>query len=149
MEATRLLGALLLKLLEAYVDILITWDRTMPLGEKERPLVGKVGECDVASRHLQGYSPRLCRLRTDGLAPASKYWTCWSHAGDMCPVSLVAYRQQVLGFSALLQWLCWERNWGGSHGPLSRVEWWSREHFFSGAMHPSNPVDNLMKGCYM
>jgi hypothetical protein len=33
------------------------------------PLVGKVGECDVVSRHLQGCSPLLCRLRTDGLAP--------------------------------------------------------------------------------
>jgi hypothetical protein len=37
------------------------------------PLVGKVRECDVASQHLQGCSLRLCRLRTDGLAPASKY----------------------------------------------------------------------------
>jgi hypothetical protein len=35
----------------------------------------------VESRHLQGYSPRLCRLRTDGLAHASKYWTYQSHAG--------------------------------------------------------------------
>jgi hypothetical protein len=28
---------------------------------------------DVVSRHLQGCIPRLCQLRTDGLAPASKY----------------------------------------------------------------------------
>jgi hypothetical protein len=35
--------------------------------------VGKVGEWCVESQHLQGYSPRLCRLKTDGLAPASKY----------------------------------------------------------------------------
>jgi hypothetical protein len=27
----------------------------------------------VESRHLQGCSPRLCRLRTDGLAPVRKY----------------------------------------------------------------------------
>jgi hypothetical protein len=40
--------------------------------------------------NLQGGSPRLCRLRTDGLALASKYWTYWSLAGDMSPVSLVA-----------------------------------------------------------
>jgi hypothetical protein len=32
------------------------------------------------------------------------------HAGDMGPVSLVAYRQQVFDLSALVQWLCWERN---------------------------------------
>jgi hypothetical protein len=44
-----------------------------PLGGKLRSLVGKVRECDVESRHLQGYSPHLCRLWTDGLAPASKY----------------------------------------------------------------------------
>jgi hypothetical protein len=36
-------------------------------------LVEKVGECGVVSQHLQGCSPRLCRLRTDELAPVSKY----------------------------------------------------------------------------
>jgi hypothetical protein len=35
--------------------------------------VGKVGECDEANWHLQGYSPRLCWLRTDGLTSVSKY----------------------------------------------------------------------------
>jgi hypothetical protein len=90
-------------------------------------------------------APHLCRLRTNGLAPMSKYWTYRSHAGDMGLVSLVACRQQVLGLSTLLQWLCWERNWGGSHGPLSRAERWSREHFFSGAVHLSNPVDDSWK----
>jgi hypothetical protein len=44
-----------------------------PLGESGGPSVRKVGECDVESRHLQGCSPRLCQLRTNGLAPASKY----------------------------------------------------------------------------
>jgi hypothetical protein len=81
---------------------------------------------------LRGFlcgSPRLCWLRTKGFIPVSKYWTYRSHAGDMSPVSLVVYHRQMLGLSALLQWLCWERNWGGSHGPLSRAERWSREHF--------------------
>jgi hypothetical protein len=36
--------------------------------ESGGPSVGKVVECDVASSHL-------CRLRTDGLAPVSKYGT--------------------------------------------------------------------------
>jgi hypothetical protein len=36
-------------------------------------------------------SPRLCQLRSKGLVPVSKYWTYWSHAGDMGPVSVVAY----------------------------------------------------------
>jgi hypothetical protein len=35
--------------------------------------VGKVSECDVTSQHLQGCSPHLCRLKTDELAPVSKY----------------------------------------------------------------------------
>jgi hypothetical protein len=90
-------------------------------------------------------SPRLCRLRTEGLVPMSKYWTYRSHAGDMGLVSLVVCCRQVLGSSALLQWLCWERNWGGSHRPLSRAESWSREHFFSGAVHLSNPIDDSRK----
>jgi hypothetical protein len=109
---------------------------------------GKGGESVVAiPRFLYG-SPCLCWLRTERLVPVSKYWTYWSYAGDMDPVSLVAYRQQVLGLSALLQWLCWERNWGGPHRPLSRTEGWSRKHFFSGAVHLSNPVDDPMKGYY-
>jgi hypothetical protein len=43
-----------------------------PLAESVGPLVGKVGESDVESRHLQGCRPHLCRLRTDGLSPVSK-----------------------------------------------------------------------------
>jgi hypothetical protein len=70
-----------------------------PLGGKWRLSVEKVGECDVVSRHLQGCSPRLCRLRTDGLAPMSKYWMYRSYAGDMGPVSLVVSRQQKVGFA--------------------------------------------------
>jgi hypothetical protein len=49
------------------VDWLIglTGDRTGPLGESGGPSVGKGGENDVESRHLQGCSPCLCRLRTE------------------------------------------------------------------------------------
>jgi hypothetical protein len=46
----------------------ITWNRAGPLGS-----------C----------SPCLCQLRSDGLAPMSKYRTYQPHAGDMCPISLV------------------------------------------------------------
>jgi hypothetical protein len=41
----------------------------------------------VTSRNLQDCIPLLCRLRTVRLAPVSKYWTYWSHIGDMCLVS--------------------------------------------------------------
>jgi hypothetical protein len=44
-----------------------------PLGESRGSLVGKGGKSDVKSRDLQGCRPCLCRLRTDGLIPASKY----------------------------------------------------------------------------
>jgi hypothetical protein len=66
---------------------LISWDREGSLRESEGPWIGKGGESDVVNRHLQCCSPRLFRLRTDGLAPASMYWTYGSHAGDMCPVN--------------------------------------------------------------
>jgi hypothetical protein len=115
------------------------------LGENWRPLDGKVGEWYVESRHLQGCSPRLCRLRTDVLAPASKYWAYRSHASVMGLVSLVDSCQQKLDFSPLLHWLFWERSWVWTRGsvkhcvvdcvgsPSSRgsgsiqICWWLRE----------------------
>jgi hypothetical protein len=106
---------------------------------------GKGGDSVVAILKFLCGSLRLCQLRTEGLVPVSKYWTYWSHAGDMSPVSLVVCHQQMIGLSALLQLLCWERNWGGSHGPLSRAERWIQEHFLSGVVHPSNPIDNSRK----
>jgi hypothetical protein len=93
-------------------------------------------------------APHVCRLRTDGLAPTSKYWTYRSHTGDMGLVSLVIYCQQVLGLSALLQWLCWERNWGGSY--TTTQSGWEVE---SGALFLRSsayvqPCWWLTKGCY-
>jgi hypothetical protein len=41
----------------------------------------------------------MCRLGTDGLTPISKYRRYRSHAGDIGPVSLVAGRQQMIGFT--------------------------------------------------
>jgi hypothetical protein len=40
---------------------------------KVETMVGKVGKWYVKRWHLQGCIPRLCRLRTDELALASKY----------------------------------------------------------------------------
>jgi hypothetical protein len=77
-----------------------------PVGGKGRPSVGKVEEWYVESWWLQGCSPRLCRLRTNGLAPVSKYWMYRLHAGDMGPLSLVARCQQKLVFSPYLIWCC-------------------------------------------
>jgi hypothetical protein len=100
-----------------------TWLKWRPgraLQGKWRQLIGKVGEWYVVSRHLQDYSPRLCWLRTDGLAPVSKYWTYWSHVGDMSPVSLVAVVNRCLALPPLLHWLARERNWVWTCGSVSR-----------------------------
>jgi hypothetical protein len=91
-----------------------------PLSGKWGQLVGKVGEWYMVSQHLQDCSPRLCRLKTDELAPASKYWTYWSHAGDIGPVSLVVGHRQELGLRPLLHWLAQERNWARTRGSVSR-----------------------------
>jgi hypothetical protein len=69
---------------------------------------------------LGGCSPRLCWLRTDGLAPTSKYWTYRSHTGDMGPVRLVACHQQRVALPPLFWFLSWERNWVQTYGSVSR-----------------------------
>jgi hypothetical protein len=44
--------------------------------------------------------PHLCQLRTDGLAPAIKYWTYWWHTGDMCPINWCSlFVNECLAFS--------------------------------------------------
>jgi hypothetical protein len=111
--------------------------------ESGGPSVGKVGECDVESRHLKGCSPRLYRLRTNGLVSVSKYWTYWSHVRDMGPISLVAGRQQKVGFASHCFNVCLWRETGyrpvdwsfgvlwivsgdiflGSNGP-AQLCWW-------------------------
>jgi hypothetical protein len=66
---------------------------------------------------LGGCSPRLCQLRTDGLALVSKYWIYRSHSGNM---GLVACHQQRVALLPLLRCLSWERNWVRTHGSVSR-----------------------------
>jgi hypothetical protein len=48
---------------------------------------GKGGESDVSILMFLCGSPRLCRLRTEGLVPVSKYRTYRSYASDIDPVS--------------------------------------------------------------
>jgi hypothetical protein len=70
---------------------MLTGDWARPLGESRGPSVGKGRESGMESRHLQGCSSRLCRLRTNGLAPVSKYWMYWSHAGVLGLVNRCSY----------------------------------------------------------
>jgi hypothetical protein len=62
-------------------------------------------------------TPRLCRLRTHGLALTSKYWTYRSHVRDMSPVNLVADCQQKFVFPHCLIG-CYGREAG--YGPTNR-----------------------------
>jgi hypothetical protein len=48
---------------------------------------------------LRRSETNLSLLRTNGLAPTSTYWTYWSRAGDMGPVSLVAGHHQKVRFA--------------------------------------------------
>jgi hypothetical protein len=75
-----------------------TWNWTGPMGESGGLSVGKGGECDVESWHLQGFSPCLCQLRTEGLVPMGKYWIYWSHAGDLSPVNRCSHVTIWLNF---------------------------------------------------
>jgi hypothetical protein len=55
---------------------MLSFDNLRPsgaLGESGGPSLGKVGECDVKTQHLQDCSPRLHRLRSDGLVLVSKH----------------------------------------------------------------------------
>jgi hypothetical protein len=76
----------------------IIWDRAGPFGGKCSTISWEGQGVVLTSRHLQGCSPCLCRLRTDGLAPVSEYWAYRSHLGDMGSINLVACCQWMFGF---------------------------------------------------
>jgi hypothetical protein len=114
--------------------------------ESGGPLIEKVGECDVKSWHLQGCSPRLCRLRTNVLAPMNKYWTYRLHVRDMSSVILVAGYQHKLIFSPLPHWLLWERSWVLTHGLVSRHGvGWVRSPSSRGQLICSNLLTTMWK----
>jgi hypothetical protein len=74
---------------------------------------GKGEDSVVAIPRFLCGSPRLCQLRTERLVPVSKYWTYWSHAGDMSPISLLAYCWQMFGFlHYFIGWLGREIRYG-------------------------------------
>jgi hypothetical protein len=124
----------------------ITWDWAWPLGGKWRP---SVGEWFVGSRYLQWYRPRLCRLRTDGLAPMSKYWMYRSHVSDMGLVSLVACGHQMFDFlHCFIGWLGRETG----YGPVDRsagVLWIVSGAPFLGSSDLVQHCWWFAKGCYM
>jgi hypothetical protein len=122
----------------------------VPLGGKWRPLVGKVREWYVESWHLQGCSPHLCQLMTDGLAlheqvlniqitcrwyRPSKPSSLTSTEGGFTPTASMAGLGEKLGTDPWIGQpsccgLCWEP-------------------FFSGVVALSFAIDDLRKGCYV
>jgi hypothetical protein len=74
----------------------------------------------MSSRHLQGCSRRLSRLRTDGLAPASKYWMYRSYVGVYRPNKPSSRLSIDVWLSLLLHWLAWERNRVRTRGSVSQ-----------------------------
>jgi hypothetical protein len=60
-------------ILEVSCGVLMNGDRAGSLGESGGASVGKGGESDVESQHLQGCSPCMCQLRIYGLVPVNKY----------------------------------------------------------------------------
>jgi hypothetical protein len=111
--------------------------------------VGKVEEWFVESRHLQGCSPYLCRLRTDGLTPMSKYWMYQSHASVMGPVNRCSLLLIDAWLSLLFQWLSWYRNWVVGLWITQSGRGLCRETFFSGAVGSIQCCWWLVKGCHV
>jgi hypothetical protein len=129
---------------------LINWrpDGTFRWKAEDRQL-GKTGSVMWKGGTSKDVAPCLCRLRTDRLAPTSMYWTYWSQAGILGPISLVACHQHRVTLLPPLQWLSWERNgtdpWIGQPSCCEL----GREPFFSGAVALSIAVDDFVNGCYM
>jgi hypothetical protein len=103
----------------------------------------------VERRHLQGCSPRLCRLKTDELAPRASI-----ERTD---------RIWLYGSSKLISWLSTEAYIfltaslavvGEKVDMDPRIRWSSssglyREPFFSGAVGLYKSVDDFTKDCYV
>jgi hypothetical protein len=119
-----------------------------PLGGKWRPLVEKVGEWYVESRYLKGCSPHLCRLRTDRLAPVSKFWTYQSHAGIWPSKPSSRLSTEAWLFSTASLTVVGEKlgtdPWIGQPSCCGLCQ----EPFFLGAVDLFKSVDGYAKGYY-
>jgi hypothetical protein len=103
----------------------------------------------VESRHLQGCSPYMCRLRTDGLASTSKYWTYQSYAGVYRPskpsnrLSTEAWLFPTASLAVVGEKL-------GMYQQIGQLACYGfcRQPFFSGLVDLFKSVDDCAKGCY-
>jgi hypothetical protein len=110
---------------------------------------GKGGVSAMAILRFLCYSTRLCRLSTEGLVPMSKYWTYWSHAGDMDQVSLVACCQQMFDFfHCFIGWLVRETGYRPTDQPAG-VLWIVSGDLFLQSSDSVQLCRRLMKGCHV
>jgi hypothetical protein len=124
------------------------------LGGSVEHLEGKGGESVVAILRFLCSNIRLCRLRTEWLAPVSKYWTYRSHTGVYRPSKPISLPSIDGGFTLTDSRLSWERNWVrtqlGTDPQISQPMCCGlyREPFFSGAVALSIVVDDFMNVCH-
>jgi hypothetical protein len=120
------------------------------LGGQVEHLEGKGGESAVAVPWFLCGSPHLCQLRTEGLAPVSKYWTYRSLAGVYGPSDHSNWLLADVWFfpTASLPTV------GETLGMDPQIDQsvccgLCREPFFSGAVDLFKSVDNCVKGCHV
>jgi hypothetical protein len=110
------------------------------------PSVGKIGECDVKSRHLQGCSPRLCYRGVGTREQVLNVLITCQRYGSSKPNSLPSTES---GFTPIASMAILGEKLGTDPwiGQPTCCELY-RELFFLGAVALSIAVDNFMKGCY-
>jgi hypothetical protein len=120
------------------------------LGGSVEHLKGKGGECDVAILRFLCGSPWLCRLRTEGLVPVSKYWMYRSHADVYGPSKRSSLSSTDGSFTptasmaALGEKLSTDPRIG-----QSTCCGMCREPFFSGAVALSIAIADFAKSCHV
>jgi hypothetical protein len=93
-------------------------------------------------------APHLSRLRTDGLAPVSKYWTYWSHAVVYGPSKLNS-RMSIEAWLFPTASMVGFRGKLGTDPRITQPGWGlHREPFFLRAVDLFKSVDDCAKGCY-
>jgi hypothetical protein len=103
----------------------------------------------VSSWHLQGCSPRLCRLSTDRLAPRVSIERTDRMLVFMGLVSLVVDCRQKLNLPTVSLAVVGEKLGTDPRIGQSACYGLCREPFFSGVVDLFKSVDDSAKGCYM
>jgi hypothetical protein len=116
-----------------------------------RGTLGREGRESVVAilRFLYGI-PRLCRLRTEGLVPVSKYWMYRSYASDYgpCKPSSRLSTEAWLFSTASLADVGEKLGTDPQIGQLTCCGL-CRKPFFSGAVDLFKFVDDCVKGCHI